>query len=428
MYKKAVLLAVLAALAEQAQAFNAHRHLHDLNKRVMETEVVTVWQTVYYTPGQEAAAEPTNFVQNNKPADEHKHTNKHKTKRPKTTSTITSIVVPTTEAPPPPPQTTLVTVSKEPEPSPEPSPEPQPEPQPEPAPEPSPEPSPEPQPAPETDPIVDISIPPVLNPAPATSSTVPATTSTPNPPPSSGGGSVGFGSKRGLAYNDASMANIFDAACTACKWAWNWGSDPAGLSESINYVPTLWGPAPLHSQYWDQNAEKALAKGSKALLSFNECDNAGQANLAPDVAATEHIKFMNKYSGKALIGAPSITNSGNPGEGVQWLEAFVSACDAQGGCAIDFCNVHWYSEVQYGETLFDHLEAAHKACGGRPIWLTEFAPFGSDEAISAFLQDALPRLDALEYLDAYSYFMVSAGSLMSSSTSLSTYGQTYASL
>jgi hypothetical protein len=424
MYKKAVLLAVLAALAEQAQAFNAHRHLHDLNKRAMETEVVTVWQTVYYTPGQEAAAEPTNFVQNNQPAVEHEHKTKHKTKRPKKTSTTTSIVVSTTEVPPPPPPpqtTTMITVSKAPEPSPEP------EPQPEPAPEPEPTPEPEPIEDPVEEPIIDISVPPVLNPVPATSSSAPVTTSAPKPPPSTGGGSVGFPSKRGMAYNDANLANVFDAACTSCSWAWNWGSDPSGLSDSINFVPTLWGPAELHSANWDQNAEAALSKGTKAMFSFNECDNAGQANLAADVAAGEHIKFMNKYSGKALIGAPSITNSGNPGEGVEWLEAFMSACDAQGGCAVDFCNVHWYSEVQYGETLFDHLEAAHQACGGRPIWLTEFAPFGSDEDISAFLVDALPRLDALEYLDAYSYFMVSAGSLMSSSSALSTYGMTYAS-
>jgi len=150
--------------------------------------------------------------------------------------------------------------------------------------------------------------------------------------------------------------------------------------------------------------------------------------MTPAAAAAAHVKLMNPYAGKALIGAPSISNSGLPMEGREWLENFVKECDNQSEkCHYDFCNVHWYSEVEYGETLFEHLEKSHEICGGKPIWLTEFAPKGSDEAIASWLEEAIPRLEALDYLDAYSYFKVETGMLMTTETEMSKYGSVYAS-
>lgn len=418
---KAALLAVVAALAEQAQAFNSHRHLHNqLEKKAIEVEWHTVWETVVVTYGQ---SEKTGFVANARPTEPTTSSTSTTTTSttsttPTTTSTTTStVVVPTTtEAPPPPPPatttqpapTTLATVAK----------------------------------APAADASVaaldiNVSIPPVVVPestttqeeAPATTAADSSSDSSSSSGSSSGTGSLGFSTKRGMAYNDATLANLFGKTCTACSWAWNWGSSCPDLDDAYHFVPMLWGPQEIHSANWDSDAEEALGAGAKALMSFNECDNAGQCNLGAAEAATQHAKFMNKYQGKALIGAPSISNSGNPGEGIEWLTAFFEACDAQdGGCAVDFCPVHWYSEAQYADTLFDHLEKAHEACGGKPVWLTEFAPFGSDDQISSFLEDVIPKLDSLDYLEAYSYFMVSVGSLLSSVTGLGSYGQVYASL
>ncbi|KAF5678923.1 glycoside hydrolase [Fusarium heterosporum] len=242
---------------------------------------------------------------------------------------------------------------------------------------------------------------------------------------SSSGGSVGFSHKRGVCYNDVDLANTFASECENCGWGYNWDSDSGGL-KGLNFIPTLWNDQPLHTDRFAANCEKALNNGAKAIFSFNEPDNAGQANMSPAAAAKAHVKWMNPYAGKALIGAPSISNSGNAGEGVEWLTSFVSECESE-GCHYDFCNVHWYSGVEYGETLFDHLEASHKACGGKPIWLTEFAPAGSDEAIAEWLKDAIPRLEDLSYLDAYSYFKVESGMLMTSASQLSSYGSVYAS-
>ncbi|KAF4460502.1 glycoside hydrolase [Fusarium albosuccineum] len=243
---------------------------------------------------------------------------------------------------------------------------------------------------------------------------------------SSSGGSVGFSSKRGVAYNDIDLANTFAGDCDNCGWGYNWDSESYGL-KNLNFIPTLWSADANHVDRFPDNVQTCLSNGAKAIFSFNEPDNGGQANMQPADAAAAHVKYLNKYAGKALIGAPSISNSGLAGEGIEWLTSFVSACESQEtACHYDFCNVHWYSEVEYGETLFDHLKAAHKTCGGKPIWLTEFAPKGSDEAIASWLEEAIPRLEALEYLDAYAYWMVSEGILMSSATELSTYGKVYA--
>ncbi|KAJ6436749.1 hypothetical protein O9K51_10713 [Purpureocillium lavendulum] len=44
----------------------------------------------------------------------------------------------------------------------------------------------------------------------------------------------------------------------------------------------------------------------------------------------------------------------------------------------------------------------------------------------AFLQNVIPKLESLEYLAGYAYFMVSEGSLMSGSNTLSDAGRVYA--
>ncbi|KAL6359143.1 hypothetical protein LRP88_07360 [Fusarium phalaenopsidis] len=241
-------------------------------------------------------------------------------------------------------------------------------------------------------------------------------------------------SKRGLAYNDVGLTNTFRTRCPRCSRAYNWASGAGELSLDLSFVPMLWSGSAEHTGAWEANMARAIARGSSAILSFNEPDRADQANMSPEEAALSHIQHLNPYRGKVMIGAPSVTNSREYGQGLDWLSAFFDACAQQEqDCAVDFCPVHWYSGANNGGAfwtadLLQHLSKAHEACGWRPVWLTEFAVPGSSEEIEAFLRDALPKLENLDYLSAYFYFMVSVGSLMSSDTSLSPYGEVYASL
>ncbi|KZZ98684.1 Glycoside hydrolase, superfamily [Moelleriella libera RCEF 2490] len=286
-------------------------------------------------------------------------------------------------------------------------------------------------------------------PAAKPNSAVPVSWPSPSPSPSpagntdkSGGntgstgksGSSPFSGKRGLAYNNAALANIVGDTCKkgACGWAYNWGQYPGSLDSKYSFVPMLWGEQANGNNFastWASTASKAIANGAKALMSFNEPDIASQANMSPADAARLQGKYMKPYAGQVQIGAPSVSNSNIPGQGLSWLQSFVDQC--KGDCSYDFCNVHWYSPVSAMETLFEHIEKAHQICKGKPVWLTEFAPINaSPSEAAAFLEKAIPRLEALDYLHAYSYFMVGAepDQLMSSQTSLNAVGQKYASI
>ncbi|KAH6976700.1 hypothetical protein EDB80DRAFT_828776 [Ilyonectria destructans] len=251
---------------------------------------------------------------------------------------------------------------------------------------------------------------------------------------SSSSGFAGLSHKRGLAYNLGGLANTFGASCDNYGWGYNWdsateGADSVALDSNFNFIPQLWNAEALHTDRWETNVAKSLKAGSKAIFSFNEPDSGSQAAMTPAKAAAAHVEWLNPYAGQAQIGAPAVSNSGTDGEGLSWLSSWIDECEALGEqCHYDICNIHWYSQPQYVDTLFTQLESAYKLCG-KPIWLTEFAPTDADDAaISSFLEEVIPKLEALDYVEAYSYWMVSTSALMTSETALSTYGQTYVSL
>ncbi|KAH8735142.1 glycosyl hydrolase catalytic core-domain-containing protein [Ilyonectria robusta] len=420
---KVVLLTAAATLVESALGFNFHRHGHQhINKRALETEWVTEWVTVWVTPGREEAAAATSTsttTTTTKAGSKDKAVGGGYDSVPTTTST-TVVVVPTSTSTSvayvAPVQTTLTTAVL-------------------------------PKSSVQEAAVVTTSSVEQVAAVPETTSAVAveevattskaaaaATTSkkaAATTAASSSSSSAGLSHKRGLAYNDAALANTFGASCANCGWAYSWGSTNTGsedLDSAYNFIPLLHSNKAEFTSVWADNAAAAIKSGSKALFSFNEPDIPSQANIPAADAAAYHVQYMNPFSGQAKIGAPSVSNSGESGQGLEWLSSWIDACEAQDEkCQYDFCNIHWYSQPAYVDTLFTQLEAAHKLCG-KPIWLTEFAPIeASDAQVSAFLEEVIPKLEALDYVEAYSYFMVATGNLMSSATSLSSYGQVYAS-
>ncbi|KAJ2984386.1 hypothetical protein NUW58_g6087 [Xylaria curta] len=190
----------------------------------------------------------------------------------------------------------------------------------------------------------------------------------------------------------------------------------------------LWSPAPDHSNNWDRLASAAIAKGSDALLSFNEPDIASQANMSPQDAAAGHIKYMNPYASKARISAPAISSSQNANQGIDWLKQFFNACNGQ--CHFDFCAAHWYGPggVEGANLFLSHLKDVNKACDGKPVWVTEFA--AESGSIDDFMTTIVSKLESAEFsfVEKYSYFWASVGSLFSSRTELASFGKIYAGL
>ncbi|KAJ6790288.1 hypothetical protein PWT90_06981 [Aphanocladium album] len=230
-------------------------------------------------------------------------------------------------------------------------------------------------------------------------------------------------SKKGIAYNNVSLANLFRLHCPKCSWAYNW--DAVGderLDSSLMYVPMLWNTAADHVRVWQTRNRDALF-----VFSFNEPDMSNEANMPAADAAQAHAQYMNNVPAQVLVGAPAISSSSLPFQGANWLKTFLEECRNL-NCRIDFCNTHWYSDSDAIEPMFAHLEKVHELCDGKPVWLTEFAVKGSDADVAKFIKEAVPRLESLSYLDAYAYFWVAEGYLCGSPDSLSHIGQVYATL
>ncbi|KAK4226453.1 glycosyl hydrolase catalytic core-domain-containing protein [Podospora fimiseda] len=277
----------------------------------------------------------------------------------------------------------------------------------------------QPPPAPITTEAPVVEVPPPPAPAASTKAAEPAPA--PAPAPDTGSkSSIAF--KRGLAYNNKNFLQRFLNSGTKIGWTYSWGQrDDSGVN--IPFVPTLWGLKLDFAQTWPANAQEAINKGSPALFSFNEPDHASQSNLSPQLAAQKHIELMNPFAGKARIASPSITNSGNPGEGIEWLKQFFEACS--GKCAVDFVNIHIYGFDT--ATFLSHLVKVHELFG-KPVWITEFAFGGSESEINSQLTTVLTALEndsKYSFVEHYAYFMAEDGMLVKGN-SLSTYGNTYA--
>ena len=216
--------------------------------------------------------------------------------------------------------------------------------------------------------------------ASSTSSTAAAASST----ASSSGSS---GKKRGIAYNDASLASAM--VNSNMGLAFNWGSSAGGFSsEGISYIPLLWGTASDFTSSWSSNAQAAIDAGSTVLFSFNEPDIASQANMSPQEAAAAYMQYMEPFAGKAKLCSPAVTNSQTSGQGLSWLTEFMSACS---GCTIDCINLHWYDHVSDSQNLKDHITQGSEIGGGKPVYLSEFGAIdGTDSDKCSFLEDVMP--------------------------------------
>ena len=232
------------------------------------------------------------------------------------------------------------------------------------------------------------------------------------------------GKKRGLAYNDASLLSGFVSSNSEVDWCYNWASSSASTPSGIEYVALLWGMQSEFTSVWNKNADAALAAGSTHLMAFNEPDLAGQANLGVDAAVSGYMQYMQPYAGKAKLGAPAVTNGGAP-MGLTYLGNFMNATEAAGG-TVDFCSIHWYDSASNIAYFKNYMQEATNACNGKPIWLTEFGASGSADEQNTFLETVLPWMDEQSYIERYAYFMVEAGNLISTGTTLSTLGNTFA--
>ncbi|EME42360.1 hypothetical protein DOTSEDRAFT_73248 [Dothistroma septosporum NZE10] len=248
-----------------------------------------------------------------------------------------------------------------------------------------------------------------------------ATTSAPASYSSS---SSNFG-KRGLVYNDASLISCFEGS-SEISWAYNWVSTTSDLSDTVMYIPMLWGNTDTYTSSWSEDAKKGISNGATHLFSFNEPDQSGQSNIDYATAASAYKEYMNPLASQAKLCAPSVTNGGGQ-MGLTYLQNFLNACNSgDETCQIDCINIHWYDSATNIAYFKQHINDAKAIAGDKPIYVTEFGATGSDDEINTFLQEVMPWMDSDNQIAGYAYYMVSEGLLISGGEP-TTYGSTYKS-
>jgi hypothetical protein len=154
---------------------------------------------------------------------------------------------------------------------------------------------------------------------------------------------------------------------------------------------------------------------TKYLPGFNEPDmpvSVGGSLINPYNAYVlwkTYIQPLKEKCGLAL-GAPAVSSSGNPNQGMKWLQESFGNCSAP-SCTFDFIPFHWY-----GCSLSNFQAYVHKFHGtypSYPLWITEWQFHGVSVDQTAVLEEqALQWLDSQDYIVRYSMFAPSTAELM----------------
>jgi len=212
------------------------------------------------------------------------------------------------------------------------------------------------------------------------------------------------------------------------SWFYNWGFNDISVPER-EYAVMSWGRTGV------TNAANLAALTNKTdvthLLSFNEPDNTGQANILATSADTLHEKLA--QTGLRL-GSPAPTES----QAFVWLPNFMARA-RPARIKVDFMAVHWYDWGSWLQTFnvepnvnnmftrFKNYINYVYAVYGKPIWLTEFNanPNTTSATHQAFIALALPWLEAQPFVERYAYFFPSALPAVDGLGTVTPIGQVY---
>ncbi|SNX88017.1 uncharacterized protein MEPE_06728 [Melanopsichium pennsylvanicum] len=199
--------------------------------------------------------------------------------------------------------------------------------------------------------------------------------------------------KRGLAWgvNDNYGPRI---AKGLIKWYWHWQDGPnSKFDGKLEWVPCFWGPK--YFSQWNTRKQEMKSNLPDYILSFNEPEISGQANLDPSYAAKLHMQELEPYAKKGVkISSPQMVWK------TEWLQEFMDECDKL-GCTIDFIALHWYGTTKDMDLLKKWIKTIHSKFN-KPIWVTEYgitAASGSNmSAIKKFHMDATAWMTSVKYV------------------------------
>ena len=221
--------------------------------------------------------------------------------------------------------------------------------------------------------------------------------------------------KRGLALSklageqDCADLQLFSSLR---PWFYGWGPMPSSssyakcaLQHDAGFIPMLWGRNSVNFTVW---------RDADALLGFNEPNHIAQANLKPGQAAMlwPEVLANARMNNISRIGSPAAAPCGGGpsrchGDTTDWFDEFFKQCarSTSPRCNIDFLATHNYAcDAGKLHSFLTELHSRYQL----PIWLTEFnCGDGGANASAArhlqYMQAALPVLDALPFVERYSW-------------------------
>ncbi|TFK47667.1 hypothetical protein OE88DRAFT_1636462 [Heliocybe sulcata] len=218
---------------------------------------------------------------------------------------------------------------------------------------------------------------------------------------------VAFADKRGAAWpwynaNTALSPNTLQSSAgQGVNWLYNWETYRPDNTQNFNFIGTQ-RCMDCDSSPVAQLASRVSSGGWNTVFSLNEPDLNG---ISPTDAAAWYKQYINPLAvAKAL---PAVTSSTNSGQGLSWLDSFLSACS---GCYYDYINLHWYGPSF--SAFQSYIQSAHSRYPNAKFVITEFAMTqGSAQDQANFLEQAMSFLNGANYVSMYSYFVATATSL-----------------
>ncbi|KAJ5924099.1 hypothetical protein N7466_008286 [Penicillium verhagenii] len=237
----------------------------------------------------------------------------------------------------------------------------------------------------------------------------------------------GTSTKRGAAYNEATLVSALTSSSSVVSWAYNWGSTIDGdLPSGVEYVPMLWGIDDVDT--WAAAVSTALADGSTHLMGFNEPDSSSQADISYSDAATYYKEYLTAYSSDFTLVSPAVTSSTTTGEGLSWLASFLEECTS---CDISAIAVHWYGgDISEFKTFVTEAISTASTYSISEVWVTEFGLDTDESAITdlataaTFVTEASTWLEEQSEVARYSFFYC-ANDFMLTDSVANTVGDAY---
>lgn len=190
-----------------------------------------------------------------------------------------------------------------------------------------------------------------------------------------------------------------------CRWVYTWmGNVPTDLPEGTEFIPMIRSGGITNTTAIAKVADQAKANDITELLGLNEPDAAKQDDMTVEAALDAWPLLMETG---LRLGSPGCVHPDK-----DWMVQFMAGVEER-KLRVDFICVHSYGGPN-AQAFLNRLDKVH-AMYGRPLWITEFGVgdwsaktpeenMHAPETVLRFMDDVLPALDKLDYLERYAWF------------------------